>query len=86
MASNGNFKRFLNMIAFIGVIAVAVALLISLIFGGNEVSAAFNKVAQIIAYLVTAFYAFYYVQAQRNTIITIVYIIAVVAIIVLLIV
>lgn len=85
MASNGNFKRFLNMIAFIGIIAVAVALLFSLIFGGNEVSAALNLIAQCIAYLVTAIYAFYFIQNKRNTVYTIVYIVSVVAIIVLLI-
>ena len=78
------FKKFLNLLAFIAVVAVAFSLLIGTLFGG-EVATAFSIVAQCIAYFVTAVYAFYYVSAMRNTAITIVYILAVIAIIVLLI-
>ena len=84
---SSNFKKFLNMIAFVGVIVVALALLFRLIFSGNnEIAAALSLVAECIAYLVTAIYAFYFVYSKRNPIITIVYIVAVIAIIVLLIV
>lgn len=79
------FKKFLNLLAFIAIIAVAVSLLIGTLFGG-EVAGAFSLVAQCIAYFVTAIYGFYYVNSMRNAVITIVYIVAVVAIIVLLIV
>lgn len=87
MANGGsNFKNFLNMVAFVGVIAVACALLFGVIFSGNnELSSALSLVAQCIAYLVTAIYAFYFVYSKRNAVLTIVYIIAVVAIVVLLI-
>lgn len=79
------FKKFLNLLAFIAVVAVAISLLIGTLFGG-DVAHAFSIVAQCIAYFVTAVYAFYYVSSMRNTVVTIVYIVAVVAIIVLLIV
>ena len=78
------FKKFLNLLAFIAIVAVAISLLIGTIFGG-EVAGAFSLVAQCIAYFVTAVYGFYYVSSMRNTVITIVYVAAVVAIIVLLI-
>lgn len=77
------FKKFLNLLAFIAVIAVAVALLIGRFVSG-DITAALNLVAQCIAYLVTAIYALYYVLAQRNTVITIIYFVAIIAIIVLL--
>lgn len=86
--ANGNpkFKQFLNLIAFIGVIAVAAALLFKWIFGGNlELAHALTIVAQSIAYLVTAIYAFFYVYAKRNPVLTIVYLVCVIAIVVLLI-
>lgn len=79
------FKKFLNLLAFIAIFAVAVSLLIGRIFGG-DVAHAFSLVAQCIAYFVTAVYAFYYVNAMRNTVLTIIYVVAVVAIVVLLIV
>ena len=87
MANGGsNFKNFLNMVAFVGVIAVAFALLFGVIFSGNnELSSALSLVAQCIAYLVTAIYAFYFVYSKRNAVLTIVYVIAVIAIVVLLI-
>lgn len=85
MANSGsNFKNFLNLIAFVGVIAVALALLIGKIFGG-ELAAALALVAQCIAYFVAAIYAFYFVYSKRNAVLTIIYVIAVVAIVILLI-
>lgn len=88
MANGGsNFKNFLNMIAFVGVVAVAIALLFGLIFSGNnELAGALTLIAECIAYLVTAIYAFYFVYSKRNPVLTIIYVIAVVAIVVLLIV
>lgn len=86
--SKGNidFKKFLNLLAYIAIVAIAVALLFGLIFKNSEIASALTLVAECIAYLVTAIYAFYYVAKQRNTVVTIVYVIAVVAIVVLLIV
>lgn len=84
---SSNFKKFLNMVAFVGVIVVALALLFRLIFSANnEVSGALSLVAECIAYFVTAVSAFYFVYSKRNPILTIVYIVAVIAIVVLLIV
>lgn len=88
MANNSvGFKKFLNMLAFIAIIAVAAALLFVAIFGkSSSIGFAFTLVAQCIAYLVTAIYAFYYIYSMRNTALTIVYFVAVITIIVLLIV
>ncbi|MDD4815901.1 MAG: hypothetical protein PHQ62_02025 [Clostridia bacterium] len=87
--SNGkvNFEKFLKMLAFVGVIAVAFALLFKTIFVQSvEVANAFSLVAQIIAYFVTAVYGFYYILSKRNAVITITYVISIIAIVVLLIV
>jgi len=88
MANNNvNFKKFLNMLAFVGVVAVAFALLFKAIFVQSvDVANAFSLVAQCIAYFVTAVYAFYYILSKRNAVTTIVYVISIIAIIVLLIV
>ena len=86
MANNNvNFKKFLNMLAFVGIVAVAVALLCKPIFSA-EIGNVFSFIAQCIAYLVTAVYALYYVLSKRNSVITIIFVISVIAIIVLLIV
>ena len=84
MANNSvGFKKFLNLLAFIAIIAVAVALLMGMIFTTNtSVVSALKLVAECIAYLVTAIYAFYYIYSMRNTAVTIVYFVAVIIIIV----
>jgi len=90
MSKSQKFKKFVNMLAFIGIVAIAVVLLLNLIFGAlnifdSEVVVAMDLLAQCIAYLVTAIYAFYFVYSKNKPVYTIVYVIAVILIVVLLI-
>ena len=63
-------KKFMNMLAFIGIVVVAVALLIAKILALVDVSAgavtALQMVGECIAYIVTMVYAFYFVKNKRN--------------------
>lgn len=90
MSGGQKFKKFVNMLAFIGIVAIAVVLLLNLILdavnAGSEVVRAMDLIAQCIAYLVTAIYAFYFVYSKHSPAYTIVYVVAVILIIVLLIV
>lgn len=84
---NANFKNFLQLMAFGGVIVIALALVLKIIFADNtEVANVLGLIAQIVAYLSTAVFALYFVLAKRNAILTIVYVVAVIAIAVMLIV
>ncbi len=87
MSSNtsASFKRFINLLAFVAIVAIAVVLIIQAIVGAGEFSNALNIVAQCIAYLVVAVYAFYFVYSKRNVVYTIIYFVAVIIIIILLI-
>lgn len=81
-----DFKKLLNLLAFIAVVAIAISLLLGLIFKGNSFADNIICFAQYIAYFVVCAYALFYVISQRNPILTIVYAVAVIAIVVLLIV
>ncbi len=63
-------KRFMNMLAFIGLCLVAFALLLSKILGLFNVNpsavSAIQMVGECIAYIVTLVYAFYYIKNKRN--------------------
>ena len=63
-------KKFMNMLAFIGIVVVAIALLIAKILALVDVSAgavtALQMVGECIAYIVTMVYAFYYVKKLCN--------------------
>ncbi len=63
-------KRFMNMLAFIGLCLVAFALLLAKLLGVFGVSAsavnAIQLVGECIAYIVTMVYAFYFVKNKRN--------------------
>lgn len=63
-------KRFMNMLAFIGLCLVAFALLLAKLLGVFGVSAgavsAIQMVGECIAYIVTMVYAFYYIRHKRN--------------------
>ena len=63
-------KKFMNMLAYIGLVCVAFALLLAKILGwlkaGGSVAGAFASVGQCIAYIVTMVYAFQFVRSKRN--------------------
>ncbi len=63
-------KKFMNMLAYIGLVCVAAALLLAKILGwlkaGASVVGALMTVGQCFAYIVTMVYAFQYVRSKRN--------------------
>lgn len=63
-------KKFMNMIAFIGLCMIAFALLLAKLLGVFGVSAgvvnAIQTVGECMAYVVTMVYAFYFVRGKRN--------------------
>lgn len=85
--ANGNFKKFVYIVAFIGTICVALALVLQAIFKGNTNMAKFtnaiNIVGQVIAYSITCVSAFFYVKNKRNVAWMITYCVAVTVIIVM---
>ena len=75
----------LNLCAFIAVIAIGVALALSMIGMGGQISAWFRHIAEIFAYIVVAFYSFFFAfnQSGRNRLICIIiWVVAVVLIVI----
>jgi len=81
-------KSFVNFIAYIAIAFIAVALILGKILAAiglsSTVVAALNLIAQIIAYTITAVFAFYYAKSRKQIGWMIAYIIFVIAIIVFL--
>ena len=74
-------KRFFSLMAFVAVVFLAVALLLSLIAGSGEslfaqIANIIKRVAQAIAYVCACISAFSYVRSKRNPAYMILYIIA----------
>ena len=81
-------KGFVNFMAYIAIAFIAVALILGKILSAvglsSSVIGALNLVAQIIAYAITAVFAFYYAKSRKHIAWMICYIIFVIAIIVFL--
>lgn len=81
-------KGFVNFMAYIAIAFIAVALILGKIFSAVGLSStiigALNLIAQIIAYTITAVFAFYYAKSRKHIAWMICYIIFVIAIIVFL--
>lgn len=75
-------KRFFDFLAFIAIIAVAVSLIISFIFKATAVAGALDLIASCLAYLITAFSAFFYVRAKSSAWAYITYFVALILIVV----
>ena len=79
-------KGFVNLMAYFAVAFIAIALILTKIFSAFPkliaVTNALTMVAQIIAYSITAVYAFYYAKSKKHIAWMIAYILFVVAIIV----
>ncbi|MBQ3048242.1 MAG: hypothetical protein IJD48_04445, partial [Clostridia bacterium] len=61
-------KQFVNLLAYISIALIAVALLVGKILGwliSPNVVSVLNLIAQIIAYTITAVYAFMFAKSQR---------------------
>lgn len=79
--AKGDFGKFLNLLAFIGIIMVAAALVIAQIAqwigtGTGSLVSALQLVANFIAYLIMSIAAYYYVRSKKNIWVTIIFIVA----------
>ncbi len=78
-----NWKSFANILAYVAVVLVGVALLIqALIKGNNEVSGIIKMVADIIAYAILIMCSFTYAKSRRSVVFLIIWVIAVILIVV----
>lgn len=79
-------KQFVNLLSYFAIAFIALALVINKILGALSVGAALSNaltlIAQIIAYAITAVFAFFYAKSKRNIAWMIIYIIAVILIII----
>ena len=78
-------NKFVNFMAFISIAIIAVVLLVGKILGwliDDNVLNALNLIAQVIAYIITAVYAFFYAKSKKNIGWMIAYIIFIIVIIV----
>ena len=82
-------KGFVNFLAYIAVAFIAIALILTKIFAwfevSNTITGALTLIAQIIAYAITAVFAFYYAKSKKQIGWMIAYVLFVIAIIVFLI-
>ncbi len=81
-------KQFVNFMAYLAIAFIAVALILGKILSAvglsSTVVGALNLLAQIIAYTITAVFAFFYAKSKRHIAWMICYIIFVIAILVFL--
>lgn len=81
-------KSFVNFIAYIAIAFIAVALILGKILSAiglnSAIIGALNLIAQIIAYAITAVFAFYYAKSKKHIAWMICYIVFVIAIIIFL--
>lgn len=81
-------KGFVNFLAYLAIVLVALALILEYVLGALGVSAtvvgAMSTIAQFIAYAITAVFAFYFAKSKKNIGFMIAYIVAVILIVVFL--
>ncbi|MBO5954493.1 MAG: hypothetical protein J6Q13_00810 [Clostridia bacterium] len=81
-------KGFVNFMAYIAIAFIAVALILGKIFSAVGLSStiigALNLIAQVIAYAITAVFAFYFAKSRKHIAWMICYVLFVIAIIVFL--
>lgn len=76
-----SWRGFLNLISFIAIVCIGLALLIGKIGGGN-LSSTLRLIAEILAYSVTAVSAFYFAYYRRHWAYYLIWVICVVLIVV----
>ena len=77
----GDFGKFLNILAFVGIIMVALSLLIAKIAnwvgaGTGPLVSALTLVANFIAYMIMAIAGYYYVRSKKNVWVTVIYVVS----------
>ena len=81
--ANKDFKGLINLLAFVAIAMVGIALLVSKILGGaGGVAGALILIANVLAYIITAVAAFYFVKNKNNVWIWVVYAVALVLIVI----
>ena len=70
-----NWKKIVNILAYIALVAVAVSLILTKLIHSNQISNAFSVIASCIAYFITAIAAFSYARSKRSPWVMIVYVI-----------
>lgn len=81
--SNWSWRGFINLISFIAIVCIGIALLVGKI--SSSIAGAFNLIAEILAYFVAAISAFYFAVSKRHWAYYLVWVVCVVLIIVLMI-
>ena len=84
MKNQLNTRKFFSAMAFVALVLSGIALVISKIFfgAGSSAGAVLNNIAYILAFTVTAFYAFFYVKSRRNPVWLAIYIVVVLLVVV----
>lgn len=81
-------KGFVNFLAYLAIVLVALALILEYVLGALGVSAtvvgAMSTIAQFISYAITSVFGFFYAKSKKSIAFMITYIIAVVLIVVFL--
>jgi len=80
--SSWGWRGILNLFAFVAVVCIGLALLIGKI-GGGQLAGALTKVAECVAYTLTAISAFFFVHSRRHWAYYLVWVVCVVLIVVL---
>ena len=77
-------NTILHFTAFIGIGCIAIALLLTVILKGNtKLSYAFNKVGEVIAYVISMLLAFFWVKSHKSIPWIVLYVVFVVTIVIL---
>ena len=81
-SSKREFSGLMNMLGFIGIMFIALALVLAKIFGGGQLTAALTIIANVIAYLITAIAVFYYARSRNNIWYFVAFLVAVILIVI----
>lgn len=66
MSNNVNWRSFVNLCAYIAIVMIGVALILSKIISGSEVVAALNIIANVLSYIIVGIAAYCYAASKRN--------------------
>ncbi len=67
MNNNAKMKQLLSFLAFVSLIMVGLALIISYIFKNNGgISESLNLIANVLSYIIVISTAYHYVRSKRN--------------------
>lgn len=64
--AKSNLTKFVNCVAFVGLVIVAIVLVLQKFNLSGQVLSALRIIGECIAYLITAISAFFYVRSKRN--------------------